>query len=78
MKRNFKNTIMFFSRLMGLNWDCIEQIKEEQRYVTYNIVQMENKKIGVEFEHRGEMYTFTPEQMMASFLTKVHTYFNVA
>ena len=26
MKRNFKNTPQFFSRFLGLNWDCKEQL----------------------------------------------------
>jgi molecular chaperone DnaK (HSP70) len=78
MKRNFKNTVMFFSRLVGLNHDCADQLKEEERYVTYPIVQLDNKKIGVEFEHRGQKYVFSPEQLMASFLTKIHKFFNVA
>ena len=47
-KKNFKNTLQFFPRFMGLNSDCLEQIKEEEKYITYKIIPLENKKLGFE------------------------------
>ena len=53
MKKNFKNTMQFFGRFMGLNQDCVEQLEEEKKFITYKIVNMENKKIGFEVTLRG-------------------------
>lgn len=54
MKRNFKNTPQFFQRFLGLNWDCKEQLQEEMKFITYKVVELENKKIGIELVVRGE------------------------
>lgn len=61
MKRNFKNTMQFFGRFMGLNSDCKEQLEEEKKFITYKVVDLENKKIGFEVLIRGEKKTFSPE-----------------
>jgi molecular chaperone DnaK (HSP70) len=61
MKKNFKNTLQFFARFMGLNQDCAEQIEEEKKFVTYKVINLENKKIGFEVMLRGEKRVFTPE-----------------
>jgi molecular chaperone DnaK (HSP70) len=61
MKKNFKNTMQFFGRFMGLNQDCEEQIAEEKKFVTYKVVNLENKKIGFEVMFRGEKKVITPE-----------------
>ena len=61
MKKNFKNTAMFFGRFMGLNQDCVKQLEEENKFITYKQVEMENKKIGFELTIRGEKHILTPE-----------------
>lgn len=78
MKKNFKNSLQFFSRFLGLNQDCAEQLEEEKKFITYKVVDLENKKIGFELKCRGEQYTLTPEQVMAYFLRKAKTYFENA
>ena len=78
MKRNFKNTLQFYQRFLGLNWDCKEQIEEEKKFITYKVVELENKKVGFELVVRGEKQVFTPEQVMASFLKRAKTYFEKA
>jgi molecular chaperone DnaK (HSP70) len=52
-KKNFKNTLQFFTRFLGLNTDCVDQLKEEEKYITYKLVPLENKKIGFEVTIRG-------------------------
>lgn len=52
-KKNFKNTLQFYTRFIGLNVDCVDQLKEEEKYITYKIVPLENKKIGFEVQVRG-------------------------
>lgn len=61
MKRNFKNTLQFFQRFLGLNWDCKEQLAEEMKFITYKVVELDNKKIGFELLCRGEKLVVTPE-----------------
>ena len=53
-KKNFKNTLQFFTRYIGLNSDCVEQLNIEQEYTTYKIVPLENTKIGFEISIRGQ------------------------
>lgn len=61
MKKNFKNTMQFFGRFMGLNQDCVTQLEEEKKFTTYKVVNMDNKKIGFEITIRGETHIFSPE-----------------
>jgi len=63
---------------LGLNWDCVDQIEEEKKFITYKVVELENKKVGFELVVRGEKMVLTPEQVMASFLRRAKTYFENA
>lgn len=74
-KKNFKNTLQFFTRFIGLNVDCVEQLKEEEKFTTYKIVPLENKKIGFEVTIRGTTQIVTPEQVLAYYLKKTKTFF---
>ena len=78
MKRNFKNSLQFFQRFLGLNFDCKEQIDEEKKFITYPIIELENKKVGMEVMCRGEKIVMTPEQVLATFLKRAKTYFEKA
>ena len=60
---------------MGLNWDCKAQLEEEKKFITYKLVELENKKIGFDLVVRGEKVVMTPEQVMAVFLKRSKTYF---
>jgi len=50
-------------------------LEEEKKFITYKVVNLENKKIGFELLIRGEKKVFTPEQCMGFYLKKVKTYF---
>lgn len=78
MKKNFKNTLQFFPRFLGLNQECKAQVEEEKKFITYKVVNMENNKIGFEVTIRGEKHVLTPEQVMAFYLKKSKTYFEKA
>ena len=78
MKKNFKNTLQFFSRFLGLNQDCVEQLEEEKKFITYKVINTENKKIAFEVSCRGDTLTLTAEQCMAFFLKRAKTYFELA
>jgi heat shock protein 4 len=74
-KKNFKNTLQFFTRFIGLNTDCVEQLKKEEPFVTYKIVPLENKKVGFEVSIRGQNHIVTPEQVLAYYFRKIKTFF---
>ena len=78
IKSNFQNTIQFITRYLGLNQDCVQQLKEEEKYTTYKVVPLENKKIGVELKVHGETQVYTPEQILAGFMRKTQTFFEHA
>ena len=77
-RKNFKNTTQFFMRFLGLNQDCVEQVAEEKKFITYKVVNLEGKKIGFELTMRGQKQILTPEQVMAFYLKKLKTYFEKA
>lgn len=65
-------------RLLGLNQDNVEQLKIEAQYQTFKIVNLENKKIGIEIVNRGEKLVITPEQGLAMYLSKLNRFFENA
>lgn len=77
-KKNFKNTVQFFPRFMGLNTDCVDQLKEEEKFITYKIVPLENKKVGFEVNIRNQTQIITPEQVLAYYFRKVKTFYELA
>jgi len=38
---------------LGINSECPDQLKEEEKFITYKLVPLENKKIGIEVTLRG-------------------------
>ena len=48
------------------------------KFITYKVVELENKKVGFEVLVRGEKVVLTPEQVMAAFLKRAKTYFEKA
>lgn len=78
MNKNSKNTLQFFTRFLGLNTECVEQIKEEEQYINYKLVPLENKKVGFEVTVRGEVQIVTPEQVLAYYLKKLKEFYVIA
>jgi hypothetical protein len=50
-------------------------LEEEKKFITYKIVELENKQIGFEVVCRGEKHVLTPLQVCAFFLRRSKTYF---
>ena len=48
------------------------------KFITYKVMELENKKLGFEVLVRGEKQVLTPEQVMAAFLKRAKTYFEKA
>jgi hypothetical protein len=55
---------------VGLNTDCVDQLKEEDKFISYKFVPLENKKIGFEVTWKDQQYVFTPEQVLVFFLRR--------
>ncbi len=55
--------------------DCVEQLKEEEKYITYKIVPLANKKVGFEIQNRGVTEILTPEQVLGYYLKNTKTFF---
>lgn len=65
-------------RLLGLNIDCVDQLKEEEKFLTFKTVPLENKKLGIEVVCRGEKLVMTPEQVVAAYIKKVMKFYEKA
>lgn len=73
--RNFKNSVLFPTRFLGLNSQCTAQIEIEKRYVTHKIVSQPNNKIAFEVVQAGNTHTFNVEQIIAFYLQKLHDHY---
>jgi molecular chaperone DnaK (HSP70) len=70
LKSNFKNTIVFPQRFLGLEHGT-ELLKNESKWLYCPIIDQENKKFGFEVKFRGEKRVFTPEQIVGMILQKI-------
>lgn len=75
IKRNFKNSVLFPTRFLGLNAQCAAQLELEKRYITHKMVPMQNNKIAFELEQAGNKHVFTIEQIIAFYLQKLHEFY---
>ena len=75
IKRNFKNSILFPTRFLGLNAQCQAQLEIEKRFTTHKVVPMANNKIGFEVQQAGNTHIFTIEQILAFYLCKLHEFY---
>lgn len=75
IKRNFKNSVLFPMRFLGLNSQCSGQLEKEKRFTTHKIVSLSNNKIGFELVQGGNQHVFTVEQVMAFYLKKLHEFY---
>jgi len=65
-------------RFLGLNTECKEQLRKEKKFVTHDVVEMENKKIGFKVKQMGEEHLFTVEQIMAYYLVKMKRFYELS
>ena len=75
MRTNFKNTIQFANRFLGLTTDCQEQIREEEKFLPFKVESLEDKRLAFKVRYRGENIQLLPEQVMATYLNKLKTFF---
>ena len=75
IKRNFKNSVLFPTRFLGLNATCQEQVNHEKRFTTHKVVSLDNNKIAFEVTQAGNTHTLTAEQVVAFYLKKLHEFY---
>ena len=75
MKSNFKNTIPYVNRFLGLTGDCKEQLEEETKYISNKVEVGADKKITFSVTNRGENLDLVPEQVYATYLKKLKRMF---
>ncbi|MFS8159734.1 MAG: hypothetical protein ACMG6E_05885 [Candidatus Roizmanbacteria bacterium] len=56
----------------------MDQLKEEEKFISYKIVPLENKKIGFEVQQKGLTHVFTPEQVLAFYLRRTKAFYENA
>uniref|UniRef100_A0A7S3KTH2 Heat shock protein 70 n=1 Tax=Euplotes crassus TaxID=5936 RepID=A0A7S3KTH2_EUPCR len=75
MRGNFKNTIPYINRFVGLTSDCQEQIDEEGKYISNKITFGKDKKLNFTIANKGEMLELVPEQLYSAYLKKLKKLF---
>ena len=75
IKRNFKNSVIFPTRFLGLNMQCTAQLELEKRFICHKIVPLANNKIGFELTQAGNLHVLTVEQVLAFYLKKLHEFY---
>jgi molecular chaperone DnaK (HSP70) len=68
---NFRNTVMFATRLCGLS-PSYSRLNEETRWLTNKVVTTEQNQIGIEVRYQGFEATFTPERIIAMYLSTLY------
>ena len=75
MRSNFKNTIQYVNRFIGLNSEWKEQIEEESKYISTKFSFTSDKKIVFSVINRGEVLELNPEQIYSAYLKKLKKLF---
>lgn len=74
-RSNFKNTIPYINRFLGLTSDCAEQVAEETKYISNKTTFGADKKLLFSVQNRGENLEVAPEQVYAAYLRKLKKMF---
>ena len=75
MKSNYKNTLSYINRFMGLTSDCKEQVEEELKYIPNKVSYHPDKKLTFNLTNKGQNLDKVPEQTYAAFLKKLKKMF---
>jgi molecular chaperone DnaK (HSP70) len=75
IRSNFKNTLQYVNRYLGLNSECKEQVEEESKYITNKISFSPDKKAVFNVINKGESLDMVPEQIFGAYLKKLKKLF---
>ncbi len=68
MRGNFKNTIPYINRFVGLTSECKEQIEEESKFISNKTSFGDDKKLNFSVTNKGEAVQLAPEQIYSAYL----------
>lgn len=61
-RRNFKNTVLYATRFLGLNTACQEQLKIEQKFTLHKVLQnADTNKISFDLTQMGVKHEMSVE-----------------
>lgn len=75
MRGNFKNTIPYINRFIGLTSECKDQVEEESKFISNKTVFSKDKKLNFAVVNKGEAIELVPEQIYSAYLKKMKTLF---
>lgn len=75
IRSNFKNTLQYVNRYLGLNSECKEQIEEETKYIINKMSFSPDKKVLFSVTNKGESLDLVPEQVYGAYLKKLKKLF---
>jgi len=75
IKKNMKSSILFPTRMLGLNQACKEQIVLEQRFTTQKFEAQEDGKVRWDVTHQGQPMQFTIEQVLGFYLSRLRAFY---
>ena len=78
VKRNFKNSILYLTRFLGLNATCKEQLAQEMLFCPQKLIEFSNNKIGFEVVQDGQKLQLTVEQILAFYIQKLKVFYEKA
>lgn len=76
MKSNFRNSVNYFTRFLGLQGRP-SFYPEERKWLTVNTELNENGKTLFEVNYEGQKQSLTPEQLTATMLNKLKSIINL-
>lgn len=68
LNTNFRNTVLFFNRFLGLSAEY-PSLQQEAQWLTSKLVPLPDNKLGHEVRYLGENFTFTTERVVAMMLS---------
>ena len=77
-RKNFKNSLTFLTRFVGLNGACRDQLAIEQKHVTFKTKIGQNNKLQFPVTHQGVDHLFSIEQVLALYLVKLKEFYELA
>eukprot|EP00331_Platyophrya_macrostoma_P004412 CAMPEP_0176425616 /NCGR_PEP_ID=MMETSP0127-20121128/11484_1 /TAXON_ID=938130 /ORGANISM="Platyophrya macrostoma, Strain WH" /LENGTH=788 /DNA_ID=CAMNT_0017806789 /DNA_START=42 /DNA_END=2408 /DNA_ORIENTATION=+ len=69
-KSNFKNTVAYPFRFLGMKGDS-PHLGQESKFIYNKLTTLADNRVGFSVTHNGEAKTFLPEQIVATMLQKL-------
>lgn len=78
LRTNMANTVTQLKRILGRKFSDPSVQADLETHLNYKIVQRPGDEIGVEVKYCDQTHVFSPQQLLAAFLTKLKQIVNIA